>query len=110
MKLSDFREFTDYLKGYSGVYELGFVRGNLFTPMYVGKATCLYNRISSYTRPSCHNEFVRMKAQSNYNNVWFHVFKTDYFAESEARLQHRFEIGRNGGEYSWNWKKERLPR
>jgi hypothetical protein len=99
----------------SGVYELGFVRRppgstqNEFTPFYVGKATVLYNRLSSYVSPRCHNEFVRIQHETGHLLIWYHTFRTLTFAESEARLQNRLGIGRSGY-YHWNRRLEFLRR
>jgi hypothetical protein len=93
----------------SGVYELGFVRRprgtteNVFTPFYVGKATSLYGRLSSYTYTSCHSDYIRGYYEQGFLNIWYHTFRTDTYAEAEARLQKRLGIGK-GGYYRWNQK------
>jgi hypothetical protein len=99
----------------SGVYELGFVRRirgsveNQFTPLYIGRAKVLYQRLFSYISPRCHNEFIRLQYETGHLLIWYHTFKTINYAESEARMQNRLGVGR-GGYYQWNKRLEFLRR
>ena len=105
-RLCDVRDRRADLQA-SGVYELGFVRRttggslNLFTPLYVGKAKVLYNRLSSYISARCHNELVWLQYETGHLHIWYHTFKTLNYSATESRLQNRLGIG-GGGYYRWN--------
>ncbi len=111
MKLSDVREYKEYLSGCPGVYEIGHVRGEWFYPKYVGKASLtaksdLFSRLKSYTYPSSRNNaHVVHRLRSEYNNVWFHVLRITDEVWTESRLQVIFGI-KGDGLYEWNKKEE----
>ncbi|MGI4879325.1 MAG: hypothetical protein ACRYG4_17765 [Janthinobacterium lividum] len=97
MKLTDYKSFRGELEGNSGVYEIGTIRSGVFYVAYVGKATCLWARITSYNRTSCHNpEIAARNLLAERKSLYFHFFKTLDFAATESRLLHRHEIGETG--------------
>lgn len=109
IKLTDVDLYRGELFSRSGVYELGYVRSAIFSPIYVGKATCLWNRISSYIDETrVHNSAAKMKILSKYHNVWVHYFCCTNYRIVEARLLYRHGIG-SEGLYKWNKRYEWAP-
>jgi hypothetical protein len=111
MKLTDIHFHRPYLKGFPGVYELGYVRGGYFYPKYIGRArteqTCLFTRLRSYIDPNrCHNKYLLAKLEAERHNVWFHVCRVADPAFSEASLLFQFGLGRDDGLYAWNQRYE----
>lgn len=103
-------EYRDYLDAH-GVYELGYVIGDIFYWKYVGKAEkqTLYARLRQYHYPSSETKLppvLRSHLYGGSNRVWFHVFRSEDPAENERQLLRRNGIGGNGGDYAWNRKHE----
>jgi excinuclease UvrABC nuclease subunit len=106
MKLTDYASFRAELEGYSGVYEIGRVRSGIFYAEYVGKAKCLWDRISSYNGSRCHNPHIAERnLLAERKSLYFHYFKTLDYAATESRLMHRHQIGETGL-YRFNRKYE----
>ncbi|QMW23126.1 hypothetical protein [Sandaracinobacteroides saxicola] len=109
MKLEDFRDFRADLQGQSGCYEIGHVRAGYFYAKYAGKASCLWDRISTYNSPSkCHNIHIaerHLASDIKRRNLYFHIFRTRDFAAMESRLLSREGIGL-GNMYRFNQKYE----
>jgi len=114
MKLSDYREHRSYLM-VPGVYEIGYIRRDIFYPKYIGKApVTLYQRIRTYGRDlgrKSHNTDICGLVEVNYYWLWFHVMRVSRpggAALREALLMHRFSI-RDTGLYEWNRRYEYAP-
>jgi hypothetical protein len=106
MKLSEYREFRDYLDGFCGCYEIGHVKAAVFYTKYVGRAENLWDRIKTYMDESrCHNDYIIEKLKAERHTLWFHVIKTGRYKYMEAKLQDRHGIGETGL-YIWNQRVE----
>ena len=85
MRLTEFRLHREYLSGYCGCYEIGYVRGNLFSPKYIGKTIDLYRRMREYNDENkCHNDQIAERLFGERSHLWFHVIRTDRLHALEA--------------------------
>jgi hypothetical protein len=107
MKLSQYRDFREFLRGFPGCYEIGYARDGYFSPKYVGRGGDIWARIKTYMDENrCHNEYIAEKLYSERHNLWFRVLRTERYHGLEARMQDRFGIGEDGL-YAWNKRVER---
>ena len=106
------KEFMHWekLKGQHGVYEIGFIRGNEFSPLYIGISTkCIFCRLGAHwleTGSRAIAEFyeekrrrIRSKSYETirfYDNLWFHYMITKNLS-LEAGYMNQF-IWVDGGE------------
>ena len=98
--------YQKYLGG-KGVYELGFVRNDVFSPKYIGEShkRTLYLRLRTYFQASRKNEIPPQLMEQLYNQrnmVWFHVFSCDDPESAEMHMLRREGIGQDRGLYEWN--------
>ena len=90
-----------------GVYEIGFVRGGEFSPMYVGKAsTSIYSRLSKHWNERGSKSIVEYYARRTRDLLYFHFIVTENYDAMERNLLARHGIGRDDGLYAWNRKYE----
>lgn len=101
IRLAHHAGYQDYL-GYPGCYEIGYLRGGVFTAYYVGKSSNLSRRMSAYMDPArCHNGHIARKLYAARHNLYVRVMRTQNHHGMEARLQSRWGVGRTGA-YAWN--------
>ncbi|MDG4550765.1 MAG: hypothetical protein P9F19_15830 [Candidatus Contendobacter sp.] len=87
----------------SGIYEVGFVRNNIFNPVYVGKAV----RLTIFARLQSHYEGRGNKNIKDYlitrkrDNLWCHWMRVTDPSYMESNLLNRFGI-RDDGLYKFN--------
>jgi hypothetical protein len=102
MKLSEYREWREYLDGFPGCYEIGVYWRGDFQPKYIGRATNVWKRIETYMDPlKCHNPYILMKIHALRHNLWFRVIRTERFHGLEARQQAYWGVSHDGL-YEWN--------
>jgi excinuclease UvrABC nuclease subunit len=108
-KIEDLRDFRSALEGRAGVYEFGFVRSGVWTPVYIGRAKCLWRRLRDYSKGRGHNhELNELMLYAERKRLYVHYIRTDSFREMEARMLHRNGVGQ-GNYYKYNKRKEPKP-
>lgn len=90
-----------------GVYEIGFFRRGEFNPKYIGKSSVhIYDRVKKH-----YNETGNLSVAAYYDgrirdNLYFRFIITENYDAMESNLLRRFGIGKEGGQYEFNWKYE----
>lgn len=86
-----------------GIYEVGFIRSNIFSPKYIGRAvgpsTTIYSRLSCHYRGLGNEEIDSYLKAAIRDNLWTHWIEISDPAYSEALLLNRFS-------YDWNKRLE----
>lgn len=90
-----------------GIYEIGFIRMNVFNPVYVGKAdNSIHERLSRHYRGRGSREVKDYLLVRERDNLWCHWMQVSDPGYTEANLLNRFRIGRDGGLYRYNLRYE----
>ncbi|MFO1419619.1 MAG: hypothetical protein U1F59_01410 [Candidatus Competibacteraceae bacterium] len=85
-----------------GVYEIGFVRNNIFNCVYVGKAgTSIYDRLQKHYNLRGNNNIKEYLMNRERDNLWCHWMRVADPGYMEANLLNRFGIG-DQGVYKFN--------
>lgn len=103
------RDFYEAPTDEGGIYEIGTIWADIFTPLYVGRASkSLQARLKAHYCGSG-NKAVAAYLYSEgrqRDRLWMHWMKASDVSLSEARLLDRFKIGRDGGLYKFNRRYE----
>lgn len=79
-----------------GVYEIGFVRNNVFNGLYVGKATSIYGRLQKHYTGRGNQGVQDYRLRRERDHLWCHWMQVANPALTEANLLQRLGIGAEG--------------
>jgi len=102
------RDFV-YAPREPGVYEIGFIRNDLFNAQYCGKAdVSIYNRLKNHYLGKGNKGVQEYLLVRERDNLWFHWMQVSDPCYTEASLLNTFGIGK-GGLYKYNNRYELTP-
>jgi len=93
IRLRDFGSFREGLQK-KGIYEIGFARNNIFNPLYIGKATIIYDRLKAHYTGKGNKDIWDYLVKMERDNLWCHWMGVSDPGYSEANLLNRFKIGK----------------
>ena len=93
----------------AGIYEIGFFRGSVFTPLYIGRAkgntTTIRSRLMSHYREIGNSFIAEYIKNATRDNLYCRTMKTGRAVSKEANLLYTHGCG-EGTRYPWNQRIE----